>query len=103
MIQGEPPRCITLVASANVSTAPLEWAWALSVRGVKAVLKSALAAVIPGVEHHEWRGSRPEQAAFAESDALYDGRGCMSPAAVFVHGVPDLEAMATAMAHAQVA
>lgn len=162
VIHGEPPRCITIVASANVFTAPLEWAWALSARGVRVILKSArhlsvvgeaLAEMIPGVEHREWRGGdvAAEQAAFAESDAaivfgsaetiaeitgrsripvlgfgprfgiaqlatlgareaegvaldhvLYDGRGCMSPAAVFVHGGVDLDAMASAMAHAQV-
>ena len=160
-IQGEPPRCITIVASANVFTAPLEWAWALSARGVMVILKSArhlsavgeaIALAMPGVEHREWRGGdlTAEATAFAESDAamvfgsaetiavitarsrvpvlgfgprfgiarlatlgareakglaldhaLYDGRGCMSPAGVFVEGAVDLEAMAGAMAEAQ--
>ena len=40
-LQGEPPRCVTIVASANVFTAPIEWAWALSARGVRVILKSA--------------------------------------------------------------
>lgn len=163
VLDGEPPRCVTIVASANVFTAPLEWAWGLSARGVRVILKSArglapvgeaIAAALPGVEHRVWRGGEleAEAAALAESNAaivfgsaetiaairarspapvlgfgprfgvavlgqlgpaeaagvaldhaLYDGRGCMSPAGVFVSGGVDLAAVGDAMAAAQVA
>ena len=143
-LPGRAPSAVVIVASANVFTAPIEWAWALSQRGVRVILKSArgLAAVgeaiaeaMPGVEARDWRGGDlgAEAAALQEADcamvfgsretvaairarspvpvlgfgprfgvatvrrmnqtnaakialdhALYDGRGCMSPAAVFV-------------------
>lgn len=143
-LPGTPPRTVVIVASANVFTAPIEWAWALGGRGVRVILKSArglaavgeaLARTLPHVEAHDWRGGdldaeaaalagcdavmvfgttetiaairarspapvlgfgprfgvavvpdleAPVAAGVAEDHALYDGRGCMSPAGVFV-------------------
>jgi hypothetical protein len=159
-LPGTAPRVVTIVASANVFTAPVEWCWALSQRGVRVLLKSArglapvgeaLAAALPGVEARAWVGGDldAEAAALGESDAamvfggadtlrairarspvpvlgfgprfgitcipaldaalaprlardhaLYDGRGCMSPAAVFVDEEPDLEVLRSALAEA---
>lgn len=157
---GPAPRAVALVASANVFTAPIEWVWALSARGVRVVLKSArglaavgeaLAAALPGVEARDWRGGDldAEAAALAECDvamvfgaaetirqvrarspvpvlgfgprfgvalvegvgadeaaglardhALYDGHGCMSPAAVFSAEAVELDRFAPALLEA---
>lgn len=161
-LAGPPPASVTLVASANVFTAPIEWAWALSSRGVRVVLKSArglsavgdaLAAALPGVEAHYWPGGDldAEAAALADSEvamvfgsaetiveirarspvpvlgfgprfgvilldaagladsealvrdhALYDGHGCMSPAAVFSPDPLPLESLERALREADV-
>ena len=73
-LPGRAPHTVAIIASANVFTAPLEWAWALSQRGVRVILKSArglapvgetLATYLPGVEHHPWRGGDVEAEAAA--------------------------------------
>mgnify|MGYP003393948598 CR=1 FL=1 len=81
-LSGHAPRCVLLIASANVFTAPLEWAWQLSQRGVRVVIKAArehsavvhaLAAELPGVEAREWKGGvdlDPEAQALSEADAV---------------------------------
>ncbi len=154
---GRPPRAVTVVASANVFTAPIEWAWALSAAGVRVILKSArglssvgeaLALAFPGVEARDWRGGdlEAEAAALADSDvalvfghadtvrlvrsrspipvlgfgprfgvalidrlddtvangialdhALYDGHGCMSPAAVISTNAFELSDLGAAL------
>lgn len=162
-LPGPLPACVTIVASANVFTAPMEWVWALGSRGVRVILKSArgltavgeaLAVALPNVEHRAWRGGdeAAEAAALAESDAalvfgsaatidtirarspvpvlgfgprfgltwldrgkevayagiardhaLYDGRGCMSPAAVGVSPTADIDEVAHGIAEAMAA
>ncbi len=159
-LPGPLPACVTIVASANVFTAPMEWAWALGSRGVHVILKSArgltavgeaLASALPNVEHRGWRGGdeAAEAEALAESNAaivfgsaetiaairarspvpvlgfgprfglgfldredhglfrgvardhaLYDGRGCMSPAAVVVSPEVDVDDVAHGIAAA---
>ncbi len=156
-LPGTAPSSALIIASANVFTAPIEWAWALSARGVRVVLKSAtgLAAVgdavassLPGVEAEDWLGgdidaesaamsgaevallfgsaetiaavsSRARIPVFgfgprfgvalvdrldaevatglARDHALYDGRGCMSPAGVFVREAADLTPLLDAL------
>ncbi len=150
-LPGTRPRAVAIIASANVFTAPLEWAYQLASRGVHVVLKAAsaqrasAAAIgrIEGVEVQHWRGgdlaaeaaalSRVDAAivfgasstidairararchiiglgpmfgvsfwtgdggALARDAALYDGRGCMSPAAVVGPSI-DLDALSRAM------
>lgn len=154
-LPGSPPGAVAIIASANVFTAPLEWAYQLAGRGVKVYLKASsaqrasAAAIgrIEGVEVGHWRGGdvAAEKAALARVDAaivlgaeatidairarsatpvvglgpmfgvaawtgdahahardaaLYDGRGCMSPAALLGRAV-DLDALAGAMAEAE--
>lgn len=154
-LQGSPPGAVAIIASANVFTAPLEWAYQLAGRGVRVLLKAAssqrasAAAIgrIEGVEVDHWQGGDvvAEAAALAQVDAaivfgaeatidairarsakpiiglgpmfgvtawtgnpsalaldaaLYDGRGCMSPAAVVGREI-DIDALAEAMAHAE--
>lgn len=154
-LPGRPPRDVAIIASANVFTAPLEWAYQLVCRGVHVVLKAATAqrasaaaiGRIEGIDVQHWQGGdvAAEAAALARVDAaivfgadstieairsrspcpiiglgpmfgvaawtgdaqalawdaaLYDGRGCMSPAAV-VGGSIDLDVLAEAMSQAE--
>ncbi len=149
-LAGTTPSRVLIVASANVFTAPIEWAWALSARGVSVVIKSAtglravgeaIALALPGVEAQSWVGGEVDAEAtamvgaeavlvfgstetiesirsraripvfgfgprfgvalvdrldaetatgLAMDHALYDGRGCMSPAGVFVQEPAEL-------------
>ncbi|MSQ00329.1 MAG: hypothetical protein EXR71_00375 [Myxococcales bacterium] len=159
-LAGTAPSRVVIIASANVFTAPIEWAWALSARGVSVVLKSArglravgeaIATALPEVEAHDWVGgdlageaaamtaaaavlcfgsaetiaavrSRAGVPVFgfgprfgvalvdrldaqtatgsAMDHALYDGRGCMSPAGVFVKEAADLGPLRRALEEA---
>jgi hypothetical protein len=168
-LPGALPRRVGIVCSGNVFTAPLEWTFALTLRGVEVVLKpatgqegsvAAIAAALSGlpgrVHVRAWRGGdetaeargltgceavigfggaealsaiggrlapwRPAprwlpfgpkagvavirrlETATADTlaldHALYDGRGCMSPSAIFlVDG--EISVLAEAMARAE--
>lgn len=80
-LPGRPPGAVAIIASANVFTAPLEWAYQLAARGVRVVLKAASAqgkaasalALLPGVEVREWLGGHDVEAesrALGEVDAV---------------------------------
>ncbi len=159
-LTGTAPRAVAIIASANVFTAPLEWAYQLAARGVRVVLKAAsrqqgsaaALAALPGVEVRSWLGGddlEAEARTLAQVDAAvvlgaeptiramknrapvpvlglgprfgiawapkidasgaallardlarYDGRGCMSPTALFT-AAPDLAVLAAAMADAE--
>ena len=162
-VAGKAPGRVLIIASANVFTAPLEWAWQLTSRGVGVILKPAraqeavcraLAEEMPDVEVRAWKGGNDLAAetatlgevhgviAFGEDEtlaalsgripdnlpfcafgakfavavvdaldatnadalamdaALYDGRGCMSPIAVFARTM-DRSALADALERAE--
>jgi hypothetical protein len=162
-VSGTLPSTVLLIASANVFTAPVEWIWQLTSRGVHVILKAAreheqvaraLAAHFPKVDAREWRGGQDveaEREALANANAvmvfgsnetitavqhrapknlpflgfgakfgiavvdrldastaqelaadlaLYDGRGCMSPAAIFAREV-DIPAVEAALERAE--
>lgn len=78
------PKSVLIIASANVFTAPVEWAWQLSQRGVRVVIKAArehagvvqaLAAELPGVEAREWKGGTDLA---AEAEALAGTNGVIA-------------------------
>ena len=80
-VEGEAPRRVLLLASANVFTVPLPWMALLSLRGVELRVKAArglgaatraMAGAFEGVEVQDWRGGEGEalRRALAGVDAV---------------------------------